>query len=77
MSTLRSLSGGCHVLVLAVSLSLSVSLTAQGQYFTGGTPVTELNQAGTSSFSPSVSEDELYMVFASNRPGGLGGYGVS
>jgi hypothetical protein len=44
------------------------------QFYVPGPPIPELNPAGTSNFSPTVSSDELYMVFASTRPGGSGGY---
>ncbi|HEX5051962.1 MAG TPA: hypothetical protein VFZ65_09335, partial [Planctomycetota bacterium] len=50
------------------------TLAAQNEYFLGAAPITELNLPGSSNFSPTLSEDELYMVFASDRPGGLGGY---
>lgn len=57
-----------------VAFALCTTIPAQNAYFTGDAPITELNQPGSSSFSPTLSEDELYMVFASDRPGGLGGY---
>lgn len=58
----------------AVALACAATLHAQNAYFTADAPITELNMPGTNSFSPTLSEDELYMVFASDRPGGLGGY---
>jgi hypothetical protein len=44
------------------------------QFYVAGPPIPELNLAGSSNFSPTVSTDELYMVFASTRAGGSGGY---
>lgn len=69
----RALAGSA---VLGMTLSWSTPAVAQisGVYFTGGAPITELNAPGTSNFSPTLTEDELYMIFASNRAGGLGGY---
>jgi len=55
-------------------LPFLVASTLSAQYFTPGPPIPELNLAGTSNWSPTVSSDELYMIFTSNRPGGLGGY---
>ena len=59
---------------LAIALAIAGTTTAQGEYFVGEQPISELNQPGSSNFSPTVSESELYMVFASDRPGGQGGY---
>ena len=59
--------------VVAVT-SFATLLHAQNAYFIAEAPITELNQPGSSNFSPTLSEDELYMVFASDRAGGLGGY---
>lgn len=61
---------GAAVLVALVG----ATAPAQNEFFVGATPIAELNMAGFSSFSPTLSEDELYMVFASDRPGGLGAH---
>jgi len=62
--------------ILGMTLAWSTPAAAQisGTYFTGAAPITELNAPGSSNFSPSLTEDELYMVFASNRAGTAGGY---
>lgn len=61
----------------ACALACSVaagSATAQGFYFTGRQPISELNASGYDTRAPAVQGDELYIVFASDRPGGLGDY---
>ncbi|MCA8949595.1 MAG: PD40 domain-containing protein [Planctomycetes bacterium] len=64
-----------HVSLGAIAtLAIAAGSQAQSEYFVAPTPIAELNLAGSNNFSPTVSEDELYMVFASDRPGGLGGY---
>ena len=55
-------------------LSLVFASALSAQYFVPGPPIPELNAAGTSNWSPTLSTDELYLVFASSRPGGFGGY---
>src|SRR5262245_60339170 len=67
-----AMSGRVRALMPALAVLLGPVLSAQ--YFVPGPPIPELNPAGTSNFSPTVSTDELYMVFASRRPGGAGGY---
>jgi hypothetical protein len=67
-----AMSGRVRALMPALSLLLGSVLSAQ--YFVPGPLIPELNPAGTSNFSPTVSTDELYMVFSSTRPGGAGGY---
>ena len=62
------------VATLCAAAAITGAGMAQGSYFTSSSPITEVNAAGSSSRSPSLTQDELYMVFASNRAGGLGGY---
>lgn len=56
------------------TLALATITPAQGEYFVGATPITELNQAGSNNWDATLSGDELYMVFGSDRPGGAGSY---
>lgn len=42
--------------------------------FEPGTAMNLGSPAGSDDFSPTLNVDETYMVFSSNRPGGLGGY---
>ncbi|MBK8099457.1 MAG: PD40 domain-containing protein [Planctomycetes bacterium] len=55
-------------------LGLGALLRAQTPMFEPGTAMNLGGVTGSDDFSPTLSEDELYMVFASNRPGGAGGY---
>jgi hypothetical protein len=63
-----------HPARTAPLLPFLLASTLSAQYFTPGPAIPELNLAGASNWSPTVSSDELYMIFASNRTGGLGGY---
>lgn len=53
---------------------LGASLLAQGTMFEPGAAMNLGAPAGANDFSATLTEDELYMVFASNRAGGMGGY---
>jgi hypothetical protein len=57
----------------AAALSTGAAI-GQGRYYTDPSEVVELNAAGANTRSPCLSEDELAIVFASDRPGGKGGY---
>jgi hypothetical protein len=71
MTAIRYVAGSA----MSIALACAPGLTAQtGTYFTGPSPINELNLAGSNSFSPTLTEDELYLVFASDRPGGQGSY---
>lgn len=62
------------VALLALLVATSAAAQTSG-YFTNVRPITELNQPATSNhFSCALDEDELYIVFASDRPGGQGGF---
>jgi len=71
MTATRHVTGGAMLIALALCPVLSAQT---GTYFTGAGPITELNAPGSNSFSPTLTEDELYMVFATDRAGGMGGY---
>ena len=71
MGLARALPLGAPIAALLLSTSLSGQTATQ--YFTPAQPIVELN-AGGDAFSPTLTEDELYMVFASTRAGGFGGY---
>jgi hypothetical protein len=63
-----------HVLAAAIAFAASAA-SQNGNYFINRLPITELNSpASANNFSPTLSEDELYVVFASDRPGGAGGF---
>ena len=71
MTAFRLAFGGAALQALACFSGLP----AQNAFFIGAQPISELNTpAGSSNFSPTLTEDELYMVFASTRPGGQGGF---
>jgi hypothetical protein len=61
---------------LLVTAAVAATVPAQtGTYFVNRQPINELNSpASANNFSPTLSEDELYVVFASDRPGGSGGF---
>jgi hypothetical protein len=63
-------------LSLAASLTAGASAAQEGSgHFKLVQPIVELNLPLTAeNFSPTLTLDELTMVFASNRPGGLGGF---
>lgn len=58
---------------LVACLAIAAPALAQDFYFTAESPITELNTSADER-SPTTMHGELLMVFASNRPGGSGGF---